>query len=102
MRSVINQPGGLKTIVTLEDGNLITGSVQDCTPFVENASKLRQIGEGKGKDVWHTAHYPPVVVEAYCNNAGIDFHEFMSNKVHVKRMLNDPALASFRVVEGRM
>ena len=102
MKTTLHNPGSsLKTIVALEDGNLITGSVQDCTPYLAQAAKLRK-GGGKGKDMWHAASYPPVVVERYCNQAGIDFAEFMQNKEHVRRMMQDPALSKFRVFEGQV
>ena len=103
MKSVIHNPGSdLKTVVAVEDGKLITGSVQDCTPYLENAARLRADGGKQDKDMWHAASYPAVVVETYCNQAGITFSEFMQNKVHTKRMLQDPNLSKFRVFEGRV
>ena len=103
MKTVINNPGSdLKTVVAVEDGNLITGSVQDCTPYLENAARMRVDGGKKDKDMWHAASYPAVVVETYCNQAGITFSEFMQNKVHVRRMMQDPDLSKFRIFEGRV
>lgn len=103
MRQVLHNPGSdLKTVVALEDGKLVTGSVQDCTPYLENAARLRVEGGKQDKEMWHAASYPAVVVETYCNRAGIDFAEFMQNKVHVRRMMQDPDLSKFRVFEGRV
>lgn len=103
MKTVLSNPGSdLKTVVALEDGKLITGSVQDATPYLENAARMRQEGGKGSKDMWHAAHFPAIAVEMYCNNAGITFSEFMQNKEHTRRMLQDPALSKFRVFEGRV
>lgn len=104
MRTVIQNAGSdLKTVVAVEDGKLITGSVQDCTPYLDNVAKLRQEGGGKSmKDMWHAASFPQVVVETYCNTRGIEFSEFMQNPAHIKHMLQDPALSRFRVFEGQV
>lgn len=48
------------------------------------------------------ASLPAVVIEHYCNVNGITFREWMKNPEHVKRMVNDPALADFRIAPGRM
>ena len=102
--TVINNAGSdLKTVVALEDGKLITGSVQDATPYLEHAAMLRSAGDGKkSKELWHVASFPAVVVEKYCNLAGIEFSEFMQNPVHIKRMVQDPALSGFRVAGGNI
>jgi hypothetical protein len=76
--------------------------VQDCTPIVDYTANLRAIGAVGSNEMRHAAKYPAVIVEAYCNQAGITFNEFMSNPVHVKRMLADPDLRGFRVWEGRV
>lgn len=93
---------GLTTKIALQDGNLITGTEQDCTPFVEDVHN-RVVAEATGtKDVKHAARLPNVLIEQYCNTHGIGFDEFCQNKVHVKAMLNDPALSSFRIWPGRV
>lgn len=48
------------------------------------------------------ASLPAVVIEHYCNVNQVSFREFMQNPEHVKRMVNDPALADFRIAPGRM
>lgn len=50
----------------------------------------------------HAARIPYVVIEQYLATHGIDLHEFHTNPVHVKRMLNDPALAGFRIWQGKL
>lgn len=48
------------------------------------------------------ASLPAVVVEHYCNVNQVTFREVMSNPEHFKRMVNDPALADFRIAPGRL
>ena len=48
------------------------------------------------------ASLPAVVVEHYINVNGITMREFMQNPEHIKRMVNDPALADFRIAPGRL
>lgn len=92
----------LRTVIDVEDGKLITGSVQDCTPFLENATKRRNEGLHGSNEMRHAASFPPVIVEKYCNDSGIQFSEFMQNPVHIKRLLGDPALSGFRVWAGKV
>lgn len=101
MRSVI-QHDGLQSVVAVEDGNLITGTVQDCTPILERAQALHREGQHGSSEMKHAASFPAVLVEKYCNDNGITFHEFMNGKEHVKRMLNDPSLSYFRIWAGKV
>lgn len=101
MKTVI-QRGDTQTVVALQDGNLITGTVQDCTPIVQEATRKRNEGEHGSSDMRHAASFPAVVVEKYCNDSGITFAEFMEDRAHIRRMLNDPALSYFRIWEGRL
>lgn len=50
-----------------------------------------------GKEMPLLAEFPAELVEKYCNDTGVTFSEWMQNPVHARRMLNDPALAHFRV-----
>lgn len=76
--------------------------VQDVQPILEDAKARASAGLVGSKDYWHMAELPFVIVEKYCNDQGITFNEFMRNTEHIKRMVNDPALAAFRVHGGRM
>lgn len=78
---------------------------QDVEPILEDVKQRRSLGatHSKGPDNhWHVASFPFVVVEAYCNRAGITFAEFMRNEDHVARMLADSDLRGFRIHEGRV
>lgn len=91
---------GVVTEIALEDGNLITGTIQDCDPILEDA-KARHKAEMFGtSEMKHAARLPLVAVETYCNVNGITFDEWMANPAHIKRMLSDPALSDFRIWKG--
>jgi hypothetical protein len=94
--------GDVKTVITTEDDKLITGTVQDCTPILENATRLRNEGLHGTSEMKHAARFPLVLVEKYCNDSGITFAEFMREKKHIRAMLSDPALSGFRIWEGRV
>lgn len=79
------------------DGKVLIERVQDCTPILERATRLRNEGKHGSKEMRHVAHFPAVVVERYCNLNGISFHEFLANNVHIERMIADRDLSGFRV-----
>lgn len=101
MRSVTTTDG-VKRIVDVQDGDLTTATVQDCTPIMEHTQALNREGHHGSSELRHAASFPFVLVEKYCNDNGITFQEFMNGKEHVKRMLNDPSLSYFRVWPGRV
>jgi len=68
----------------------------------EDCRLLREIGHTESHGVRHLAQIPGILIEQYINDSGIDFREFMTNPEHATRMLNDPALAAFRVHPGRV
>lgn len=94
--------GDVQSYIAHEDGMTITGTVQDMTPYAEQAKKLSNEGQHGSKDMRHAASLPFAAVETYCNVNGITFQEWMNNPVHMKRMVNDPALADFRIWKGQM
>ena len=101
MKTVVRR-ADVQTVVALQDGNLISGTVQDCTPIVDESARKRHEGELGSKDMRHAASFPAVVVERYCNESGISFSDFMADRAHIRRMLSDPALSYFRIWEGRV
>lgn len=90
----------VKTIVQMQGDDLITGTVQDCTPYVERTKALHKEGFHGTSEMKHAATLPMVVVEKYCNDKGITFREFMNGREHIRAMCNDPALKAFRVWPG--
>lgn len=76
--------------------------VSDLQAVADECRVLRDAGATGTKDMRHLAQIPAFLVEQYINDAGIDFREFMTNPEHATRMLNDPALAAFRIDQGRV
>lgn len=89
-------------IHTTDSGDVTFERVQDCTPILEHTTKLSNEGFHGSSEMRHAASFPMVVVERYLNDNNITLAEFSSNKEHVKRMLNDPSLAWFRIWKGRV
>ena len=94
--------GQILTRVHESDNGLTVERVQDVEPIMLGCHDRRTAGAVGSSEMRHAASLPMVLVEAYCNEKGIQFSEFMANPVHAKAMLNDPALAAFRVWEGRV
>ncbi len=92
----------LQTKIHVDGDRLVIQNTQDCTPHLEHAKALHNEGAHGSKDFKHAAKLPDIAVQAYLNQHGIEFGEFMSNPVHIKRMLNDPDLKGFRIWPGRV
>jgi hypothetical protein len=93
---------GVSTQYQLEGDDLHVNRVQDCEPVLDLTSSLRAAGAFGSSEMRHCATIPAVVIEQYCNTHQISFQEWMSNPVHVERMLADPDLKYFRVWGGRV
>lgn len=78
-----------------DGGTLKVNRVQDCEPIIESVKILRDLTPSK--EMRHVARIPAVIVEKYCNLAGIHFSEFMRNPDHLQRVLDDPDLRHFRI-----
>lgn len=102
MRTVLNVAPGKQTVIALEDGALITGTLQDCTAIREDAMARHNAGLHGSADIKHAARLPDWAVERYCHLHGITFAEFMGNREHVRRMCNDPTLRDFRIWPGKV
>lgn len=83
-------------------GSLTIERVQDCTAIAEYAKKQQLQGVTGTREIKLAAKLPLIMVERYINDNGITMSEFMRNKEHVRRMVNDPALAHFRVWNGKI
>lgn len=92
----------LQTGIQAEDGRLIVRRTQDCTPIAEQTKALHNEGHHGSSDFKHAGRIPFIFFEDYCNKNRLTFAEVMSNKEHLKRIMNDPALAHFRVWKGKL
>jgi len=99
--NVVNGDGTVTT-VAVEDGNLVTGTTQDCVPIVERTKALHNIGYAGYSDMKLAASIPFVMVEKYINDNRITYQEFANSPEHKKRLITDPALAHFRVWNGAL
>lgn len=71
-------------------------------PTIDAIKELHNSGMHGTKDAKHVASVPQVVIEHYCNTQGVTLAEFMRNREHQRRFLNDPAHKDFRVWPGRI
>ena len=92
----------LDTKFQFADGNMTVGRSQDCDPIAEFAKAKHLAGDFGSSDMKHAAKIPFVIIEKYCNDHGILFSEFMQDKAHIKRVLNDPTLSHFRIWKGQV
>lgn len=93
---------GVQRGLGLQDGHIVQGIAQDCSPIVEHTKALHSIGDGNGKELKFAASIPLLFIEKYLADNNITMYEFSGNADHKKRLLNDPALAHFRVWKGRI
>ena len=84
------------------NGTLTFETVQDCTGSAERAQRMHNEGVHGSSDMKLAATIPNVFIDDYCNRNNITFHEFIKNREHIKAILNDPALAYFRIWKGKV
>lgn len=92
----------LETRFHFHDGNMTVERIQDCDPIAEYAKAAHNQGHHGSSEMRHAAKIPNVLIEHYCNRHGITYHEWIANPEHIRRMLNDPDLAAFRIWKGKV
>lgn len=93
---------GVGTRFIEQDGRLVIGRSQDCTPIAEDAKRRQNAGEFGSGDMRHAARIPNVIVEAYMNKHGVTFEQVIADPVHMKRIVEDPDNSMFRIWKGRL
>lgn len=78
-----------------------TADLDDLRSVADHCKRLQSAGLTGDREMRHLATIPAFMVEKWLNDHGITFHEFMGDAKIQSRMLNDPALAYFRVAPGR-
>lgn len=86
----------------MHDGKMTVQRTQDCGPIAEHCKQAQNEGRHGTSEMKHAASIPYVILEQYCNNHNITFRECMLDKVHMKRILNDPGLQAFRIWPGKV
>jgi hypothetical protein len=99
-RTAKTQSGDVTSYMAHEDGKIVTGTIQDCTPILEDAQNRQRTGQIGTSEMRHVARLPVSVIELYCNTHGITFAEWLKDPTHVRRMTSDPDLKGFRIWEG--
>ena len=79
------------------EDSFIFETKQDVEPVIKEVKRMRD--HAKGEDFWHVGSIPPVVVESYCNQHGVNLHEFFTDNTHIKRIMNDPDYKHFKILE---
>jgi hypothetical protein len=92
----------IKYYTALQDGDLISGSVQDCTPIADQPKAMHNEGFHGSSDMRLAARIPLVVVEHYLAKNGIVYDEFAASQEHKRRLIMDPDNAHFRIWAGRL
>ena len=93
----------LRRDLSMQDGALISSTTQDCTPIAEYTKAMHNAGfTGPSPEMKLAASVPFVMIEKYLNDNQLTMAEFARDAAHKKRLLEDPALAHFRVWKGRL
>lgn len=97
------KPSGIDTILHLNDGDMVIERTADAQPILDEIKAIKYVTEGKSKsgDLYHVARIPKMVIEKYCKDCGITFHDFCVDDAHITKILNDPEYSSLRIWEGR-
>lgn len=84
------------------DGLIAVNRMQDVEPILDHCKALARSDtyRSQSNELHHLAEFPLVLVEKYCADRGVSFHEFMHNTAHVKAMLADPALRDFLIAQN--
>lgn len=100
-RTATSSVDGVTSYMAHEDGQIITGTIQDCTPILEDAQRRQSMGIVGSSEMRHVARLPAALIETYCNVNGITFAEWLKDPVHARRMTTDPDLRGFRIWDGK-
>ncbi len=80
-------------------GKVTVHRQQDVSPILTDIATLKDANVSGG-EYYHAGRIPAIAIEAYCNEKGMTFAEFM--RTGYKTMLNDPDYSKLRIWEGRI
>lgn len=92
----------MDTRVLIDDDRVVVSLTQDCADLAEMTTAMRNEGLHGSSEMRLAARIPDIFIEDYCYRSGITYEEWVQNPEHIKRVLEDPALATFRVWPGRI
>lgn len=96
------QQSDMQTKFHASGEDIIIAQSQDCTPIAEWAKTQAAAGAVGSSEMRHAARIPNVIIEKYCNENRVTFQEVMGNPVHMRRIVNNPDNAAFRIWQGRV
>lgn len=94
--------GLIQTRVSFDGDDMTQSRVQDVEPVLESCAMLRSVGATGSAEMKHAMRLPMVFVEKYINDNGITMHDFEVNPQHLKRIMNSPEFAAFRIWQGKV
>ena len=86
------------------DGNLIVHRIdEDISPVLDLNHALRTSGDGytPSRDLRYVAQIPPIVIEIWRNQYGLNVHDPNDRKM-INRLLNSNEFYKLRTSEGRI
>lgn len=92
----------LRTTFKEQDGKLYIAQSQNCTAIAEDAKRRHNEGHHGSSEMKHAARIPHVIIEKYMNETGVSFMEVMGSSVHIKRIVENPDNAAFRIWKGAL
>lgn len=84
------------------DHSFAINRTQDVSQILDYTKGMNAIGAGNSSDMKHAAEIPMIFVEQYMQRTGITFDEFCKAPDHIRAVVNDPALAAFRIWAGKV
>ena len=84
-----------------QDGKVIHQRTNDYTQEVEDVKRIRDRGEGNGKDHKLVGRVPAALVYEWCQAAGVNMRDQYAVAEVIRKKMNDPDFKAFRVWEGR-
>lgn len=93
---------GIHTRIEVENGGFTIERIADTQPILDEIKAIKDVTDGRSKsgDLVHVGRIPAIIIEKYCNESGVTFHEFCIDDTHVTRLLNDSAYKHLRIWEG--
>lgn len=101
MATDLDAPVGIETKIHSSNGELQIERVADVQGVLDRAANLRSQGRTKtAMGDYHLGTIPAIIIEQYCNQVGITWHDFCVDDTHVNRILTNSDFKHFRVFEG--
>lgn len=84
------------------EAHVYEADMSDLRAVADHCAGLRGVGATGSNEMKHVARVPAILVQKYLNDNKVTMAQFMRDPAHMDRFLGDPAIAAFRVWEGRI